>query len=76
MSGNVFEWCWDWNGPYVNDSPYTDSDPKGTQAGLLRIKRGGSWAAYPLYCKASYRGENNPYDRNNNLGFRVARTIP
>ncbi len=34
--------------------------------------RGGSWNNNPQNLRAAYRNNNNPHNRNNNVGFRVA----
>lgn len=39
MSGNVYEWCSDWDGSY---SSYSQSDPTGPNSGSCRVERGGS----------------------------------
>jgi hypothetical protein len=39
-----------------------------------RVCRGGSWNNNPKNVRAANRNNNNPTNRNNNLGFRVAST--
>ncbi|MCB1806409.1 MAG: hypothetical protein KDK04_15125 [Candidatus Competibacteraceae bacterium] len=36
--------------------------------------RGGSWNNDADNCRSAYRNHNDPGNRNNNLGFRVAST--
>ncbi len=42
MSGNVREWCWDWNGSR-SGYPSGTEDPAGPVTGSNRVLRGGSW---------------------------------
>jgi len=72
MSGNVMEWCWDWQGPYTADAK---DNPLGPPAGLYKIIRGGGWSYAVAYCGVAYRYANHPYYRGVNLGFRVARSL-
>ncbi|MCY4214333.1 MAG: hypothetical protein OXF68_11995 [Gammaproteobacteria bacterium] len=37
--------------------------------------RGGSWNNKPRNLRSANRNRNNPGNRNNNNGFRVARTL-
>jgi formylglycine-generating enzyme required for sulfatase activity len=34
--------------------------------------RGGSWNNNPQNCRTTYRNNNRPDNRNNNIGFRLA----
>lgn len=52
MSGNVWEWCYDWGGEYGSGSL---TDPTGPASGLLRVHRGGSCLSDAANCRVSYR---------------------
>ena len=68
MTGNVWEWCWDWYGTYPSGQP---TDPKGSASGLVRVQRGGSWGNYAYFCRVSARDRCNPFLSDYALGFRV-----
>jgi len=70
MSGNVWEWVWDWIAPYP-DEPVTD--PIGPVEGTDRVLRGGSWRHQPPICRSAVRGRNLMIHRSHNVGFRIAR---
>lgn len=42
--------------------------------GSNRVNRGGSWNNNATNCRVANRNRNNPDNRNNNLGFRLARS--
>ena len=70
MSGNVFEWCWDWFGSYDKAA----KKPIGAKSGLNRVDRGGSWNYGFNYCRVAYRNFFKvPNYRYHFLGFRLTR---
>ncbi|NCA83905.1 MAG: RNA-directed DNA polymerase, partial [Opitutae bacterium] len=43
-------------------------------SGSNRVKRGGSWNNTASNCRSAYRNNNDPSNRNNNIGFRLFST--
>lgn len=43
--------------------------------GANRVNRGGSWNDDAQNCRAAYRNANHPANRNDDLGFRLARAL-
>jgi|APEBP8051072266_1049373.scaffolds.fasta_scaffold03755_2 serine/threonine protein kinase len=72
MSGNVWEWCWDWKGEYKTSSQI---NPKGLNSGLSRVVRGGGWNDEARCCLVYKRDDVRSGDRDSGLGFRLVRTI-
>ncbi len=62
MLGNVWEWCWDLYDAEVY--------------GAYRVLRGGGWFDEHWSCRASVRRRSHPTFRIDDVGFRVARSLP
>ena len=69
MSGNIFEWCYDWYGAYNRDA---SKDPTGPSEGTRRVIRGGSWGYDETYCTVTKRVFYSPDLRSYSIGFRLA----
>jgi formylglycine-generating enzyme required for sulfatase activity len=68
ITGNIWEWCWDWYGtPYAGGG-----EPHGPTSGTDRVHRGGSWFSNTR-CRTAYRDYSIPGNSYHHVGFRVTR---
>jgi formylglycine-generating enzyme required for sulfatase activity len=71
MSGNVWEWCQDWLGPYTSNAQINPTGPSTSTT--YRVLRGGHYS--DADCTASSRTHNyRPNDSSPLTGLRVARS--
>ena len=72
MSGNVWEWCWDWHDEAAYEYHETN-EPQGEKDGQYKVIRGGSWFSEDFYLRIKSRSMDTPYNRDVDLGFRLVR---
>ena len=70
MSGNVYEWCWDWQGGWPGGS---QTDYRGPGSGSLRVARGGGWLSSANFLQVGRRDYIIPDYEDNYLGLRLVR---
>ena len=70
MSGNVYEWVWDWYGSYGSGS---QTDPTGATGSSSRVLRGGACRYSEGSIRVSNRYNYGPASQYNYDGFRLRR---
>jgi formylglycine-generating enzyme required for sulfatase activity len=72
MSGNIWEWCWDWyDSDYYKTSP--PDNPWGPGTGKKRIYRGGGAGGIFVWARCTGRYSFPPTLKHWFVGLRVAR---
>ena len=75
MSGNVWEWCFDWYDPEGLLSMGEVENPQGAEHATKRSGRGGSWTSNPKGCSVGSRGAWYTFNISLGIGFRLAKTL-
>ena len=69
MSGNVMEWCYDWNENFTKEAVV---NPKGPENGIKRVIRGGDFTKGSVFDNIFWRNRDYPDYLDRLLGFRLA----
>jgi len=69
ISGNIWEWCRDWYGPYTGGNV---TDPMGPPTGTYKVNRGGSFGSGANDERSANRAQNPPNEDSAYRGFRIA----
>jgi len=74
VTGNVWEWCFDWFGTSFSSHA---RDPVGPSNGQSKVMKGGSFLCHASYCnryRVAARTANTPDSSASNIGFRCVRS--
>ncbi len=70
LSGNLYEWVWNWYAPYS----YRHDPATGPDKGTDKVIRGGSWYHSSSEMRVTNRFHAKPFVKTNYIGFRLVRS--
>ena len=73
MSGNVWEWCWNWNASYENNAEINPTGPENGNG--YRIRCGGGWGSDASECRIAWHSSDSPDVESLYIGMRLCRSI-
>jgi len=74
MHGNVWQWVADPYEVFYDGAP-SDGSVRQSSNASRRVVRGGSFFSWPKHLRSANRYHYSTVDRQNDLGFHVARTL-
>ncbi|MEC8276109.1 MAG: SUMF1/EgtB/PvdO family nonheme iron enzyme [Myxococcota bacterium] len=72
MTGNVWEWTWDWIAEYDG---HITRNPRGPQFGIQKVIRGGCWLSNERNIRPTVRDAIEPDMGAGTLGFRLVQLV-
>ena len=72
MSGNVWEYCWDWSERF-NPNGSEEVNPKGPETGDYKAVKSGGHSNHELHLRTTHRYASSSEKRSGGIGFRVVR---
>ena len=74
--GNVLEWVLDEEKAYDANQPEDEVRPTRIMNEPPRMLRGACFTVGPTFVRTAYRVRDRPMNRDDDIGFRLARTLP